>query len=107
MYKKIAIIFISAIMASFAFAQDKINLNFSGEIYEETCDLTRSAVEKKCVALENQFLSLHKNVMDKGSSVEEVKAYVQHSPKVNSTFYVASLKSVNENQALNIEIDYK
>lgn len=107
MFKKLAIIFISAISACSIFAQDDMKLNFRGEIYENTCDLYQVSAEEKCAVLENQWFQLHNRIIDPKLSAEEIQAYVQNFSEVHSTFYGASLKSVNENQAFNIEIHYK
>lgn len=107
MYKKISVIFISLSAFCSAFAQEEINLNFTGEIYEQACDFNHFPVEEKCAVLEKQFDPLKNKIANEQISSEMIQDLQQNVPEVHSTFYAASLNSVNANQALNIEIHYK
>ena len=107
MLKNIAIILISVCAASAVFAQEAINLNFNGEIYENTCDLNYSDNEKKCEVLENQFANLVECMKAEDPSAVEMQSYLQQQAEIRSTFFAVNVKQLPEKKALNLEINYK
>ena len=107
MLKNIAIILIFVCAASAVFAQEAINLNFSGEIYENTCDLNYSDNEKKCEVLENQFANLVERMKAEDPSAVEMQSYLQQQAEIRSTFFAVNLKQLPEKKSLNLEINYK
>jgi hypothetical protein len=68
------------------FAQEAINLNFSGEIYENTCDLNYSDNEKKCEVLENQFANAIERMKMKIVQLYKFTYLLQLEPETRSTF---------------------
>ncbi|KEC82454.1 type 1 fimbrial protein [Acinetobacter bereziniae] len=107
MLKNIAIILIFVCAASAVFAQEAINLNFSGEIYENTCDLNYSDNEKKCEVLENQFANAIERMKTEDRSIVQIQSYLLQQAETRSTFFAVNLKQLPEKKSLNLEINYK
>lgn len=105
--KNIAIILIFVCAASAVFAQEAINLNFSGEIYENTCDLNYSDNEKKCEVLENQFANAIERMKTEDRSIVQIQSYLLQQAETRSTFFAVNLKQLPEKKSLNLEINYK
>jgi len=103
MLKNIAIILISVCAASAVFAQEAINLNFSGEI----CDLNYSDNEKKCEVLENQFANAIERMKTEDRSIVQIQSYLLQQAETRSTFFAVNLKQLPEKKSLNLEINYK
>ena len=107
MLKNIAIILISVCADSAVFAQEAINLNFSGEIYENTCDLNYSDNEKKCEVLENQFANAIERMKTEDRSIVQIQSYLLQQAETRSTFFAVNLKQLPKKKSLNLEINYK
>jgi len=107
MDKKIFLIFLSASIAFPAFAESSTIIKFGGEIYENTCDLDNLELEEKCILLNKKISLAHVQSSKEISSPEKIRASVQDSDEIYTTFYAASLKSLKDHQATNLEIHYK
>ena len=107
MYKKLILSFIFTLSSLSIFAQNESNLHFTGEIYENTCDITSLSNDAKCEML-NKAQSINQMIInDKTISPENIKTYIKNFEEIHSTFYAANLKSIKNIQATNLEISYK
>ena len=107
MYKKLILSFIFTLSSLSIFAQNESNLHFTGEIYENTCDITSLSNDAKCEML-NKAQSINQMIInDKTISPENIKTHIKNFEEIHSTFYAANLKSIKNIQATNLEISYK
>lgn len=107
MYKKLILSFIFTLSSLSIFAQNESNLHFTGEIYENTCDITSLSNDAKCEML-NKAQSINEMIINKETiSPENIKTHIKNFEEIHSTFYAANLKSIKNIQATNLEISYK
>lgn len=107
MYKKLILSFIFTLSSLSIFAQNESNLHFTGEIYENTCDITSLSNDAKCEML-NKAQSINEMIInDKTISPENIKTHIKNFEEIHSTFYAANIKSIKNIQATNLEISYK
>ena len=107
MYKKLILSFIFTLSSLSIFAQNESNLHFTGEIYENTCDITSLSNDEKCEIL-NKAQSINQMIInEKTISPENIKTHIKNFEEIHSTFYAANLKSIKNIQATNLEISYK
>ena len=107
MYKKLILSIIFTLSSLSIFAKNESNLHFTGEIYENTCDITSLSNDAKCEML-NKAQSINEMIInDKTISPENIKTHIKNFEEIHSTFYAANLKSIKNIQATNLEISYK
>lgn len=107
MYKKLILSFIFTLSPLSIFAQNESNLHFTGEIYENTCDITSLSNDAKCEIL-NKAQSINQMIInEKMISPENIKTHIKNFEEIHSTFYAANLRSIKNVYATNLEISYK
>ncbi|TCB50739.1 hypothetical protein E0H80_07890 [Acinetobacter sp. ANC 4779] len=107
MYKKLILTIIFTLSPLSIFAQTESNLNFTGEIYENTCDLMSPFDDEKCEILSKNS-SINDMVINKEMQFSQnIQTYINNFREIHTTFYAVNLKSIKSVQATNLEIIYK